>query len=104
MIVMSFGRFPVITLIAGGISQAGDYYIYRDGQGRTWLSNQDPHKQDDSTAYSGITLDNCWMVDNLKIIRNDSGGLYVAMPSKKKTERQLPGNRLSDYGRSATYD
>jgi hypothetical protein len=40
----------VITLIAGGISQAGDYYIYRDGQGRTWLSNQDPRKEDDSTG------------------------------------------------------
>jgi hypothetical protein len=39
-----------IVLFAGGISQAGDYYIYRDGTGRTWLSNQDPRKKDESSA------------------------------------------------------
>jgi hypothetical protein len=38
----------VIVLLAGGISQAGDYYIYRDGAGRTWLSNQDPRNKDES--------------------------------------------------------
>jgi hypothetical protein len=37
-----------IVLLATGISQAGDYYIYKDAAGRTWLSNQDPRKKDDS--------------------------------------------------------
>jgi hypothetical protein len=31
-----------IVLLVGGISQAGDYYIYRDGTVRTWLSHQNP--------------------------------------------------------------
>jgi hypothetical protein len=39
-----------IVLLTGGISQAGDYYIYRDGSGRIWLSNQDPRKKDESSA------------------------------------------------------
>jgi hypothetical protein len=44
------GLALAIVLLAGGISQAGDYYIYRDSDGRTWLSNQDPRKKDESPA------------------------------------------------------
>jgi stage V sporulation protein G len=36
------------------------------------------------SGYASITLDNCWMIRNLRIIRNDSGELYVAMPNKKQ--------------------
>jgi hypothetical protein len=39
-----------IVLLATGISQAGDYYIYRDGAGRIWLSNEDPRNKDESAA------------------------------------------------------
>jgi hypothetical protein len=35
----------VIMLITGGISQAGDYYVFLDAEGRTWLSNHDPTAQ-----------------------------------------------------------
>ena len=39
-----------IVLLAAGISQAGDYYIYRDGAGRIWLSNEDPRNNAESAA------------------------------------------------------
>lgn len=39
-----------IVLLAAGISQAGDYYIYRDGAGRIWLSNEDPRNNAGSAA------------------------------------------------------
>jgi stage V sporulation protein G len=54
-------------------------------------------------AYASITLDNCWMVRNLKIIRNDSGGFYVAMPSKNNGTAAT-GRSPPDYGRSVSYD
>jgi hypothetical protein len=47
-----------IVLLSGGISQAADYYIYRDTDGRTWLSNQDlrekeaPARQPESDGMS----------------------------------------------------
>jgi stage V sporulation protein G len=46
-----------------------------------------PTDEDDLRGYASITLDRCFMVRNCKIIRNDSGGLYVAMPNR----RQLDG-------------
>jgi hypothetical protein len=49
-----------MLLLSGGISQAGDYFIYRDADGKTWLSNQDPRKKDDSPARQP---------DNIKIIK-----------------------------------
>ena len=35
---------------------------------------------------ASITLDDCWMIRDLKILRNNSGGLYVAMPNKKQRD------------------
>jgi hypothetical protein len=54
------GTALAIVLLAGGISQAGDYYIYRDGAGRTWLSKQDPRKNGEPPARQP---------DNIKIIK-----------------------------------
>jgi hypothetical protein len=39
-----------IALLSGGISQSGDCYIYRDTDGRTWLSNQDPREKEEAPA------------------------------------------------------
>ncbi len=39
-------------------------------------------------AYVSITLDNCFVVRDLKII-NGNGGLFVAMPSKKRKDGQF---------------
>jgi hypothetical protein len=44
------GLALAIVLMSGGISHAGDYFIYRDADGRTWLSNQDPRKKDDTSG------------------------------------------------------
>jgi stage V sporulation protein G len=45
-----------------------------------------PADEEELRGYASITLDDCWMVRDLKIIRSDSGGLYVAMPSKKQRD------------------
>jgi stage V sporulation protein G len=45
-----------------------------------------PVDEDELRGYASITLDNCWMVRDLKIRRNGSGCLYVAMPSKKQQD------------------
>jgi hypothetical protein len=47
-----FMKATVLTLafvlLVGGIARAGDYYVYQDATGRTWLSNQSPPNKDDS--------------------------------------------------------
>ena len=36
------GLLLALVLVSTAIAQAGDYYVYTDAAGRTWLSNQDP--------------------------------------------------------------
>jgi stage V sporulation protein G len=43
-----------------------------------------PEDRDKLRGYASITLDNCWMIRDLRIIRNESGWLYVGMPDKKQ--------------------
>lgn len=49
-------------------------------EARVFLVNEDKLK-----AYATITLDNCFVVRDLKIIHGNSG-LFVAMPSKKRKD------------------
>lgn len=44
------GLALAFVLLTGAIALAGDYYVYTDAAGRTWLSNQDPRTRDESTA------------------------------------------------------
>ena len=44
-----------------------------------------PVEEDKLKAYVTITLDNCFVVRDLKVIRGASG-LFVSMPSKKRRD------------------
>lgn len=44
--------------------------------------------EDRLKAYVSITIDNCFVVRDLKIIRGNDG-LFVAMPSKKRKDGQF---------------
>lgn len=47
-----------------------------------------PVNEERLKAYVTITLDNCFVVRDLKIIRGNNG-LFVAMPSKKRKDGQF---------------
>lgn len=47
-----------------------------------------PVNEDRLKAYVTITLDNCFVVRDLKIIEGNTG-LFVAMPSKKRKDGQF---------------
>ena len=47
-----------------------------------------PVNEDRLKAYVTITFDNCFVVRDLKIIYGN-GGLFVAMPSKKRKDGQF---------------
>lgn len=47
-----------------------------------------PVNEDRLKAYVTITLDDCFVIRDLKIIRGN-GGLFVAMPSKKRKDGQF---------------
>lgn len=47
-----------------------------------------PVSEERLKAYVTITLDNCFVVRDLKII-NGNNGLFVAMPSKKRKDGQF---------------
>ena len=47
-----------------------------------------PVNEDRLKAYVTITIDNCFVVRDLKIIQGP-GGLFVAMPSKKRKDGQF---------------
>ncbi len=46
-----------------------------------------PVNEDRLKAYVSITIDNCFVVRDLKVIRGNNG-LFVAMPSKKRKDGQ----------------
>ncbi len=48
-----------------------------------------PVNEDRLKAYISITIDNCFVVRDLKIILNPEGELFVAMPSKKRKDGQF---------------
>jgi stage V sporulation protein G len=45
-----------------------------------------PADHDELRGYASITFDDCFMIRDFKIVRNDSGGLYVAMPNRKEKQ------------------
>ena len=47
-----------------------------------------PVNEDRLKAYVTITLENCFVVRDLKVIKGP-GGLFVAMPSKKRKDGQF---------------
>lgn len=47
-----------------------------------------PVNEERLKAYVSVTFDNCFVVRDLKII-NGTGGLFVAMPSKKRKDGQF---------------
>lgn len=47
-----------------------------------------PVNEDRLKAYVSITIDDCFVVRDLKVIRGNSG-LFVAMPSKKRKDGQF---------------
>lgn len=47
-----------------------------------------PVNEDRLKAYVSITIDNCFVVRDLKVIQGPSG-LFVAMPSKKRKDGQF---------------
>jgi stage V sporulation protein G len=47
-----------------------------------------PVNEDRLKAYVSITIDNCFVVRDLKVIRGNDG-LFVAMPSKKRKDGQF---------------
>ncbi|MGE0634386.1 MAG: septation regulator SpoVG [Pseudobdellovibrionaceae bacterium] len=47
-----------------------------------------PVNEDRLKAYVSITIDECFVVRDLKIIQG-TGGLFVAMPSKKRKDGQF---------------
>ncbi|MBX7231803.1 MAG: septation regulator SpoVG [Bdellovibrionales bacterium] len=47
-----------------------------------------PVNEDRLKAYVTITIDNCFVIRDLKIIRGNDG-LFVAMPSKKRKDGQF---------------
>ncbi|RME14395.1 MAG: septation regulator SpoVG [Bdellovibrio sp.] len=47
-----------------------------------------PVNEDRLKAYVSITIDDCFVIRDLKIIRGNNG-LFVAMPSKKRKDGQF---------------
>lgn len=47
-----------------------------------------PVNEDRLKAYVTITLDNCFVIRDLKVIKGNTG-LFVAMPSKKRKDGQF---------------
>lgn len=47
-----------------------------------------PVNEDRLKAYVTITIDNCFVIRDLKVIHGN-GGLFVAMPSKKRKDGQF---------------
>lgn len=47
-----------------------------------------PVNEDRLKAYVSITIDNCFVIRDLKVI-DGTGGLFVAMPSKKRKDGQF---------------
>jgi stage V sporulation protein G len=47
-----------------------------------------PVNEERLKAYVSITIDDCFVIRDLKII-NGTGGLFVAMPSKKRKDGQF---------------
>lgn len=47
-----------------------------------------PVNEDRLKAYVSITIDDCFVVRDLKVI-DGTGGLFVAMPSKKRKDGQF---------------
>lgn len=47
-----------------------------------------PVNEEKLKAYASITIDDCFVVRDLKIIQG-TGGLFVAMPSKKRKDGQF---------------
>src|SRR5579864_4535465 len=47
-----------------------------------------PVNEDRLKAYVTITIDNCFVIRDLKVI-NGNNGLFVAMPSKKRKDGQF---------------
>ena len=47
-----------------------------------------PVNEDRLKAYVSITIDDCFVIRDLKIIEG-TGGLFVAMPSKKRKDGQF---------------
>ncbi len=47
-----------------------------------------PVNEDRLKAYVSVTFDNCFVVRDLKVIQGP-GGLFVAMPSKKRKDGQF---------------
>ena len=47
-----------------------------------------PVNEDRLKAYVSITLDECFVIRDLKVIQG-TGGLFVAMPSKKRKDGQF---------------
>ena len=47
-----------------------------------------PVNEDRLKAYVTITLDNCFVIRDLKVIQGNNG-LFVAMPSKKRKDGQF---------------
>lgn len=47
-----------------------------------------PVNEDRLKAYVSITIENCFVVRDLKVIRGNDG-LFVAMPSKKRKDGQF---------------
>lgn len=47
-----------------------------------------PVNEERLKAYVSITLDNCFVIRDLKVI-NGTSGLFVAMPSKKRKDGQF---------------
>jgi stage V sporulation protein G len=45
-----------------------------------------PVDEDKLRAYVTITIDNCFVIRDLKIIRGTTGGYFVSMPSKKRKD------------------
>jgi stage V sporulation protein G len=51
-----------------------------------------PVEEDKLKAYVTITLDNCFVIRDLKVIHGASG-LFIAMPAKRRKDGSLQGHR-----------
>jgi hypothetical protein len=61
---------------------------------RIALRNDDKLK-----AFVSVTFDDQFVVRGMKIIEGKDGHLFVAMPSRKKARRHVPGRGASDQRR-----
>ena len=53
-----------------------------------------PVDEDKLRAYVTITIDNCFVIRDLKIIRGTTGGYFVSMPSKKRKTELTKTSRI----------